>query len=125
EAIGDDTAPLVLAAAPDLAPVYREINSYRQLLDDGIDANPASLSDDDLAARARRILEDHYRASIQEWNEEFGTLRAHGRASSQWSDIARAATAGLVDTLVLDFESMLEGTIDEAGSITIADEPGP
>lgn len=125
KAIGDDTAPLVLAAASDLAPAYREVNTYKALLDTGVDANPASLSDEELASRARALLEEHYRSKIEEWNEEFGTLRAHGRASSQWSDIARAATAGLVDTLVFDFENTLEGTIDEAGSITIADEPGP
>lgn len=125
EAIDGDTAPLVLAAASDLEPAYREVNTHRALLDAGIDANPGSLSDEELASRARGILEDHYRAKIADWNEEFGTQQAHGRASSQLSDIARAATAGLVDTLLFDFENTLEGTIDDAGDVTIADEPGP
>lgn len=124
-AIGDDPAPLVLAAASDLEPAYRDINTHPTLLDASIDANPGSLGDDDLAARARDILDDHYRAKTAAWNEHFGTQRAHGRASSQLSDIARAAAMGLVDTLVFDFETAAEGTIDEGGQVTITDEPGP
>lgn len=123
EAIGESTAPLVLAAASDLEPAYREINTHPALLDEGIEANPASLNGDELAQRARVVLDEHYRATLADWRETFGSLQAHGRASSQLSDIARAATAGLVDTLLFDFEWTAEGVIDDAGAVTMADEP--
>lgn len=125
EVIGDSALPLVLCAARDLEPAYRDVNTYARLLDDGIDANPSSLSAKDLEARARAVLEQHGEGELVSWRERFGTLRADGRASSQLSDIARAATSGLVDTLLFDLESVDEGTIDEWGAITPADEPGP
>lgn len=124
-AIGSAGAPLVLAAAADLEPAYREVNSYQNLLETGIDANPASLSREELESRARVILAEHYASGLAKWRERFGSLRAHGRASSQLSDVAHAASAGLVDTLLFDLESTEEGTIDDAGSLTLADAPGP
>jgi hypothetical protein len=125
EVIGDGPVPLMLAAAADLDPAYREVNRYRNLLDEGIDANPASLSIENLASRGRAILDKHYAVELARWREDFGTRRAQGTASSQLSEIARAATAGLVDTLLFDLESTEEGSIDAAGVITIAAEPGP
>lgn len=123
--IGDDDAPLVLAAASELEPAYREISTHRRLLEQGIDANPAGLSIDDLVQRGRAVLDAHYAERLATWREEFGNLRANGRASSQLSDVARAATAGLVSSLLFDLESTEEGHIDEAGALTLAPEPGP
>ncbi|MFC7402124.1 hypothetical protein [Citricoccus sp. GCM10030269] len=116
--------PLVLAASPDLEPAYREVNTYRRLLDEGIEANPASLSLDDLARRGREVLDRNYATQLAAWREEFGTLRAHGRASAKLREIARAATAGQVDVLLFDLAAEREGTIDEYGNVTPADEPG-
>lgn len=123
--IGDTGLPLVLSAAADLEPAYREVNAYRGLLDDGIDANPTSLSLDELEKRGRAILARHSGSELATWRENFGSLRANGLASSQLSDVAHAATAGLVDTLLFDLSSTEEGSIDEGGVVTIADEPGP
>lgn len=124
-AIGDARDPLVLAAAADLGPAYREVNTYPGLLEHGIDANPASLDQDELARRGRAVLEEHGEAELSAWREQFGTLETNGRASAQLSDVARAASTGLVDTLLFDLEADGEGTIDEAGTIAFADEPGP
>ncbi|WP_347754338.1 hypothetical protein [Agrococcus sp. ProA11] len=125
DVIGDSRLPLVLCAAHDLEPAYREVNTYSGLLEHGIDANPSSLSTQELESRARGILEQHRDDELAAWRERFGTLRADGRASAQLSDIARAAASGLVDTLLFDLESTDEGTIDEWGAITLADAPGP
>ncbi len=125
DAIGDAHTPLVLAAASDLDPAYREINTYRGLLEQGIGANPSAMSLDDLEARGRAVLEEHFEADLAAWRKEFGSLRSNGRGSSQLSDVARAATSGMVDTLLFDLEWNGEGRVDEAGGITIAEEPGP
>lgn len=116
--------PLVLAASSDLEPAYREVNTYRRLVEEGITANPASLGRDELARRGREVLDRNYAAQLADWREQFGTLRAHGRASAKLRDIARAATAGQVDVLLFDLTAEREGTIDEYGNVTPADEPG-
>lgn len=123
-AIGSDRSPLVLAAASDLDPAYREVNSYDALLDKGIAANPASLTDADLEAQAREILDDVHKEKLAAWRETFGTRQANGRASSQLSDIARAAWEGRVDQLLFDLDHADEGTIDEFGVIAHAEQPG-
>lgn len=125
DVIGDSDLPLLLAASSDLEPAYREVNSYRSLLEQGIYANPSSLSLQELEKRGRKLLEQHSEDELASWRENFGTLRANGRASSQLSDVAKAASAGLVDTLLFDLASTEEGSIDEGGRITIADVPGP
>lgn len=122
-AIGEADAPLVLAAANDLDPAYREVNTYSALLERGVAGNPASMSDDDLAVRGREILEEHHASQLADWVGDLGTREAHGRATTQLSDIARAAVAGQVDQLVFDLEYAAEGTIDEFGVISITDEP--
>jgi hypothetical protein len=125
DVIGDSGLPLILAASSDLEPAYREVNSYRGLLEQGIYANPSSLSLQELEKRGRELLEQHSDDELVSWREKFGTLQANGRASSQLSDVAKAASAGLVDTLLFDLASTEEGDIDEGGGITIANVPGP
>ncbi|MHA6694726.1 baeRF11 domain-containing protein [Homoserinimonas sp. A520] len=123
--IGDTALPLVLAASRALEPAYREINSYPGLLDRGIQANPESLTIDELDARTREILDGHYAAELSQWRELFGTQHSNGLATSQLGEVARAATAGAVDGLFFDIDSTLEGTIDDVGVVHSADAPGP
>ena len=125
EVIGESGLPLVLSAARDLETAYRSVNTYPGLLEQGIDANPTSLSSHELETRAREVLQQHSEAELEQWRENFGTLRSQGLASTQLSDVARAAVSGLVGTLLFDLESTEEGTIDEWGAITAASEPGP
>ena len=121
--ISESTLPLILAASKDLEPAYRAINSYRGLLERSIDANPESLSVADLNTRARVILDEHYDAKMAEWRENFGTRRANGLATSQLSEVARAATAAGVAELLFDMDSTLEGTIDDTGVVHEVSEP--
>ncbi|WP_010202244.1 baeRF11 domain-containing protein [Salinibacterium sp. PAMC 21357] len=123
--IGDSALPLVLAASSDLEAAYREVNSYRGLLEHGIAANPSSLSASDLEKRGREAVKKHFDDELASWRESFGTMRANGHASSQLTDVARAASAGLVDTLLFDLASVEEGSIDESGAVTFAAEPSP
>src|SRR5690606_12127313 len=99
-AIGDDDAPLILAASHELESAYREINEYGALLAPGIDAHPGSLDTDELEKRARAILDDHYAEQVAHWRDEFGTHRSNGRASSRLAEVARAASAGAVAELL-------------------------
>ncbi|MGO3650089.1 baeRF11 domain-containing protein [Agrococcus casei] len=124
-AIGEDRAPLVLAAASDLDPAYREVNSYEGLLAKGIGRNPASLDDAALTDSARAVIDEHHKQSLVAWRETFGTRQANGRASSQLSDIAQAAWAGQIEQLLFDLDCADEGTIDEYGRITHAAEESP
>lgn len=121
--IAESKLPLIIAASRDLEPAYRAINTYHGLLDHGIEANPEALSVDDLSTRARVILDDHYESTLAEWRELFGTRQANGLATSQLSEVARAATASGIESLVFDMDSVLEGSIDDTGVVHEVSEP--
>ena len=123
-AIDDPTLPMVLVASRDLEPAYRVINTYPALMERGIDANPESLSVDELDQRARKILDEHYAAELAEWRELFGSRRSNGLATSQLSEAARAATSGAVEELLFDMNSTMEGSIDDVGVVHVSDQPG-
>lgn len=122
ERISDRKLPIVLAAIDDFASAYREVNSYPHLLEHGIDVHPDSLSPDELATKARVLLDEHYRAELAEWRERFGTRRANGLATSQLAEVARAATAAAVEELLYNVDVRQFGSIDELGVLTLANE---
>jgi hypothetical protein len=125
ERIGDNRLPLILAASADFGPSYRSVNSYPKLLPDGISVHPDSLNRDELDSRAKVILGKHYQAELVQWRENFGTKRSQGLATSKFDKVARAAAAAAIAVLHFDVESTVEGTIDDQGVVTKADEPGP
>lgn len=105
--------PLILAATQPIDGIYRSVNTYPQLLDESIRGNADETADNVLSAAARPILDALYAAQLQAVREELQTRQAQGRAVSDFSDIARAATFGAIDTLLFDFECVVPGTIDE------------
>ena len=117
--------PMILAAIDEFQSAYRDINAYPNLLDRGIATHPDSLSPDELASRAGEILDAHYRRQLDDWRDRFGTRRAHQLGVQTLEDVARAAAAAAVEELLYDVDAQIEGSIDDLGFLTLADEPGP
>jgi hypothetical protein len=109
--------PLILAAAPPLDTIFRSVCTYPRLADEGIQGNPEGEPDDVLTAHARAVLDRIYAAELRGVHDLFDERGAQGRAASEISDVARAATIGAVDTLIVDIDVHLPGAIDEAGAI--------
>ncbi len=117
--------PLVLAAVEGLGAIYRSVNSYPHLAAAGIEGNPERLSDAELAAGARTILDDLYRAQIADWQATFKTRLNEDRATTDLVRAARAATFGGVASLMVDMDQTVPGTIDETdGQVTLAESAG-
>lgn len=104
--------PLVLAAADPIASIYRGTTTYPGLLAQGIDGNPQALSDEDLAAAARKVLDNHYRDELFDLRKLFDERRSQGRGLTDVADVAKAATYGAIGTVLVDIESPLPGTVD-------------
>ncbi|HUB75570.1 MAG TPA: hypothetical protein VL977_00875 [Solirubrobacteraceae bacterium] len=116
--------PLVLAAAEPIAGIFRSVNSNPHLVEGEISGNPEALSDAELAARAREVLDALYAAELEALRERYRQLQHLGRARSDVAELARAATAGAVDTLFVDIDSPLTGTLDEDTGAVSFGEPG-
>ncbi|MDP3691871.1 hypothetical protein [Bradyrhizobium sp.] len=117
--------PLVLAAAQPLASIYRSVNSYAHLAEKGIDGSPETLSDAALAEQSRVVLDDLHREEIDAWGRLFQTRASQERATTDVTTIARAATFGAVESLLVNIDETIHGTVDdETGAITFADHAG-
>jgi len=114
--------PLILAAAEPLAGIYRSVHSYPNLTEAIIGGNPEETPDEELGRSARAILDDLYAAELDELVDRMARRAAHGRAVTDLSDVARAATYGAVETLFVDIDQSVPGLVDEeTGAVTLND----
>jgi hypothetical protein len=87
--------------------------------------SPEHLDPRELGDEARRILDELYAEQMRELQERFESWATAGRTALDISDIARAAAAGAVDTLIVDIDVQMPGTIDELGTVTLQDADAP
>jgi hypothetical protein len=111
--------PLILAATAPLDAIFRGVCTYPMLVEQGVPGNPEGETEAQLATAARPVLDDLYAAELAAVRARFDERRATGRASTDIADIARAATFGAVDTLIVDIERAMPGSVDEeSGAVT-------
>jgi hypothetical protein len=120
---GSET-PLILAATEPLASIYRCVNSYAALAPMTIEGNPENETEARLAELARPILDELYAAEVTAWRARYDACENEGRATSDVSAAARAATYGAVETLLVDINEFTPGTIDDAGKVTFTNGGG-
>jgi hypothetical protein len=119
--LGGLDVPLILAATEPLDSIYRSVSTYPHLLATSIPGNPDSSSDAELAESARRVLDDLYAAELRAIHDTYGQRLAQRRASADIADVAHAATYGLVDTVLVDIDESVPGSVDENGAVTLDD----
>lgn len=114
---------LILTATEPLDAIYRSLNTYPHLATSGIEGNPQRTPASDLAASARTVLDGLYAAELEALHELYGFRRSEHRASADVADVARAATYGAVDTVFVDIDAVVPGSVDEqTGAVTFGDE---
>jgi len=117
--------PLIIAATDPLLSIFRSVNSYDALAADAIQTSPVRITASELAEAARPILDTLHTQAIAEVHSIFAARENEGRATTQIARAARAATFGAVDTLLIDIDEVVAGTVDETtGEVTFADEEG-
>lgn len=113
--------PLVLGAVDEFDTIYRSVNSYEHLAIETIKGNPDRLSAGELAELARPIVQRLHAARIAALNEQYQTREKQGRAGTDLAQVARAAANGAIDTLLVDIDVVIDGTLDETtGAIAVA-----
>lgn len=110
--------PLVLTALAQHHAMFRDVSQNPLLLADGLSANPGALSEDELQHQVWRVLEPHYLVRLARLKESCRAAAARQTGSADLSDVARAAVAGRVGTLLIEADRVSPGVIDrESGSI--------
>lgn len=94
--------PLILAALPEYHSLFRKVSRNPHLVPAGITANPEALSPEDLRDRAWECIAPQHTARLKALAEAFETARARGAGSDNLTDVAVAAAAGKVATLLIE-----------------------
>jgi len=115
--LGGRETPLILAAAPPLDAIFRSVNTYAHLVDEGMRGNPEALSDAELAQASRGVLDRLHRNELDRLHALFESRVAQGRTTMDVAHAARAATFGAVDVLFVDIDAVVPGTIDDEGRV--------
>ena len=117
---GDDQ-PLVLIAPEPVASIFRSVCSYPHLIDVGVETNGDKLPEAEIAAAVAPVLLAAQQQRAQELAELVDQRRGQQRVLTDLADVARAATMGAVDTLIVDRLANEGGSVDEAGNLVLED----
>lgn len=116
--LANSTLPVILASTLPVASLVRSLSSVK-VLDQGIETAPDHMSPSELADAARPVLDAYYAKRMAEFAPLYDERAGSGRATTDISDAARAATFGGIDTLLVDIDSVVAGTVDETtGEVT-------
>jgi hypothetical protein len=120
--LGGYGVPLILAAAEPMDSIYRSVSTYPLLAASSIPGNPETASDADLAGAARTVLDELNAAALAGVHDLYQRREAESRAVADLATVARAATFGAVDTVLVDIDESVPGTVDkQTGAVELSD----
>jgi hypothetical protein len=114
--------PLIIAAAEPMLSIYRSVSSYAHTAPTGLAGSADHTADHVLASEARAVLDQLHAGQIAELGALYTLREGQGRATTDIAQAARAATFGAIDTLIVDIDVTVPGTVDdETGEVTFAE----
>jgi len=118
--------PLMLAALSEHHHLFRRVSHNPFLMAEGLTINPDVLPIDELRERAWQIVEPQYQAQLATLGDEFAVAKSRGLGSDNLAQVAQAAAAGRVETLLIEFDRQIAGRLDDApGRVGAADLSHP
>jgi len=112
ELLRDQQAPLVLAGVDYLHPIYREVNTYPHLIQEGLSGNPEHLSAKELHEQAWAIVKPCFLKAQQKAVDRYKEFIGSERVSNHIRKIIPAAYHGRVELLFVDPDHHQWGTFD-------------
>lgn len=118
--------PLMLAALPEHHHLFRQVSRNPFLMANGLMIDPQSLTQIELQHRAWDVAAPQQLAQEAAWSDAYLASAAKGLGSEDLSQVAHAAAAGRVGTLLIEAQRQVAGRIDEStGRIDKADLGSP
>jgi hypothetical protein len=109
DVIGGRRAPLVFAGDVSLFPLYREVNSYKPLVEPSLQGNFDAFSATDLHARAWPLVQEQLAERRQDLLASVLEAIGSGKGSTDVAAVINAAAAGRVGTVILTHGKQLWG----------------
>lgn len=110
--LNSDAAPLILAGVEYELSLYRQVNSYHNLLEEGIAGNPEGIDDKEIHEAAWGVVEPHFAQSRRTILSHYADLVKSGRASDSLETILPAALHGRVRALFIRTDVPVWGKFD-------------
>ena len=110
--LSDTGSPLVLAGVDSLFPLYKEVNTYPHLVDEGIPGNPDEMKSVDLHPMAWAIVEPIFKKEEEAGLEKYRQLAGTGKTTTDVSEALIAANHGRVDVLFVALGVQVWGRFD-------------
>ena len=109
---------LILAALPEHHNLFRSVSKNPLLLKEAIDVNPDAMPLDTLRERAWELIQPYYLERLTGLLDAYGAAAAKDQGSDALANIAKAAVAGRVATLLIEADKMVPGKIDATGKVS-------
>ena len=106
--------PLILCCQDFQYATYKEVNTYENLHNDYISANPSDMDDVLLHEKAWNIIEPYFNKNRKEKLKDFKELHGTGRATSDPEVIMKSAIQGKVDALFIENGEDIFGNYDRS-----------
>lgn len=114
--------PLMVAALSENHHLFLQISHNPFVMADGPLINPDAIPIEELREAAWAVVEPQYQARLAARAEEFALAQSRGLGSSDLQEVAEAAAAGRVATVLLESGRQIPGHIDgSTGRIEAAD----
>lgn len=116
--------PLLLAAVEYYVPLYRDINTYPQLVQEAITGSPEGWTPQQLHERARQVLERLQMSQQEEAARIYQESLGLGRSSDDVGELLLAAHDGRISHLFVNRSAQVWGTFDpERREMEVLDRP--
>jgi hypothetical protein len=126
ELLRDETAPLLLAGVDYLLPLYREVNSYPHLAEEGLHGNPDESSAHELGEAVYDKVEPLLRSNLERDLDALRGARGTDSVSTDLREIVPAALEGRVRVLFVTPERSDWGAFDpSSGRVDLHDDQQP
>jgi len=117
--------PLILASLPENHTEFAKISHNDYLAGEGIKKDPQSLDDGELRKMAWAVLEPDFNNHLKKLIEKYELSKSRELASEDISEIARAAMEGRVESLIVNLNKTVPGSIDpNTERLLVEDESG-
>jgi hypothetical protein len=126
DTLSAEPAPLLVACVDYQFVLYRQVNTYPNLMASGLAGNVEHLSLTELHARAWPLVEPHLGQTRREAATRYARLTASGMASSHIAEIVAAAREGRVEALFVARDAAVWGVHDlDTGAVEVHEEQMP
>jgi hypothetical protein len=116
----------MLGTLPEHHHLFHKVSRNPFLMAEGLTINPDILPIDELRGRAWQIVEPQYQEQMAKLADEFAAAKSKGLGSDNLEEVAQAAVAGRVGTLLVESDRQITGRLDAAtGRVEVADLSHP